>query len=477
MTNPVLHGPDSAVLRPDLRCVGRRSPGATALTFAIALLVMTGCDPASAQWTYLGLAGQRVASLVVAGENLYACTDSGLYTHARAGADTTWSATGLSGRMVLDLAVVSPETLLAAVELGYTTADDTVSVVRSLDGGAHWEPFQRNLVEDVWWTLQVRDLAVGAPPSRTLFALASQYLARSYDAGLSWELSDPYGQMQGQPSVISVVGGAPERLWTRGASIIFAPMASRSLDGGTTWNGSRLWVAAAGDDEGCSAIAADPQAPDVAYAGLQSHGAWKTVDGGSQWALILATGNAITGLAVSPNDHLRVYAAESDWRAPRINTILHVSGDGGATWHALTAPAVGVVGGQALCVDETAPGDRLLLSAGRSGVHAYANAAAAVTGPGAAGTTPGELRLSPNPGNPRTVVAFSLATGGHVRLEILDLAGRRVRALLDTDLPVGEHTVTWDGRDQAGRNAASGTYVVRLSAGGSSRQELVTLVR
>ena len=49
---------------------------------------------------------------------------------------------------------------------------------------------------------------------------------------------------------------------------------------------------------------------------------------------------------------------------------------------------------------------------------------------------------------------------------VFDVAGRRVRSLVDGPLPAGRHEVAWDGRDQAGRAVASGTYFSRLCAGG-----------
>ena len=52
------------------------------------------------------------------------------------------------------------------------------------------------------------------------------------------------------------------------------------------------------------------------------------------------------------------------------------------------------------------------------------------------------------------------------RLAIFDLRGRRVRELLDgRPLPAGPHTVVWDGRDDGGREVASGIYISRLDVG------------
>ncbi len=53
---------------------------------------------------------------------------------------------------------------------------------------------------------------------------------------------------------------------------------------------------------------------------------------------------------------------------------------------------------------------------------------------------------------------------GDVRLEILDLKGRLVRALVDGYLQVGEHEAAWDGSDDRGGRVQGGAdlYVLRV---------------
>lgn len=73
----------------------------------------------------------------------------------------------------------------------------------------------------------------------------------------------------------------------------------------------------------------------------------------------------------------------------------------------------------------------------------------------------------PNPFNPRTNLRFSLAEAAEVRLEIYDLRGRLVDGLFRGNLAAGDHSVPWGGRDASGRAVASGTYMVRIDAGGT----------
>ena len=54
------------------------------------------------------------------------------------------------------------------------------------------------------------------------------------------------------------------------------------------------------------------------------------------------------------------------------------------------------------------------------------------------------------------------------RVTIYDVAGRLVRTVIDDELPEGDHTATWNGRDHQGQRVAGGTYFVRLRAGGET---------
>ena len=79
--------------------------------------------------------------------------------------------------------------------------------------------------------------------------------------------------------------------------------------------------------------------------------------------------------------------------------------------------------------------------------------------------------LQPNPWHGARTLHFSLATAGDVKLELLDVMGRRVRTLADGVLPAGPHERMWDGLDSRGSRAAAGIYFVRLSTGGRTLTE------
>jgi hypothetical protein len=85
-------------------------------------------------------------------------------------------------------------------------------------------------------------------------------------------------------------------------------------------------------------------------------------------------------------------------------------------------------------------------------------------------------RPRPDPAGPGCLLEYETAAAGPVRLEVFDVRGRRVRALVDGRRPAGVHVVRWDRRDDRGRTAAVGVYIVRLVAGGVMRTQRLALL-
>jgi len=71
----------------------------------------------------------------------------------------------------------------------------------------------------------------------------------------------------------------------------------------------------------------------------------------------------------------------------------------------------------------------------------------------------------PNPFSSSTAIRFDLPDAVPVKLEIFDLQGRRVRALIEGPFPAGVHTAIWNHRDDNGRFVRPGLYMYRLRAG------------
>ncbi len=73
---------------------------------------------------------------------------------------------------------------------------------------------------------------------------------------------------------------------------------------------------------------------------------------------------------------------------------------------------------------------------------------------------------SPNPFRSATGMGFTLTRDADVTVEIFDVAGRRVRRLLDGRFQAGDHVAGWDGEDDRAVAVPAGLYFYRLIADG-----------
>ena len=86
-----------------------------------------------------------------------------------------------------------------------------------------------------------------------------------------------------------------------------------------------------------------------------------------------------------------------------------------------------------------------------------------------------ELAAAPNPFVGQVALRYTLAVRDDVRLEILDVSGRRVRLLEDGSRDAGVRTIHWDGRDDGGSARAAGLYFAHLGVGERSVVKRVVL--
>ncbi len=103
---------------------------------------------------------------------------------------------------------------------------------------------------------------------------------------------------------------------------------------------------------------------------------------------------------------------------------------------------------------------------------------------------PGNIRIPknfslfqnyPNPFNPSTTIMFDLPWSAnitnHVSLTVYNIRGRRVRALINSDLEPGKHKVHWDGRNDRGESVSSGNYLYTLKVGSERFTRKMTVLK
>lgn len=84
--------------------------------------------------------------------------------------------------------------------------------------------------------------------------------------------------------------------------------------------------------------------------------------------------------------------------------------------------------------------------------------------------------VGPNPVRSQVSIAFALEATTSARLHVFDATGRHVRTLLEQTLPAGRHEITWDVRDSNGQKVAAGVYFFRLTTGGKTQSQKVTVL-
>lgn len=78
----------------------------------------------------------------------------------------------------------------------------------------------------------------------------------------------------------------------------------------------------------------------------------------------------------------------------------------------------------------------------------------------------------PNPFNAATQIRFDLPRSGRVRLDVYNVLGQHVTALIDDVLPAGSHAVAWTAE-----SAASGVYFYRLQTEKATLTRKMVLLR
>ena len=83
----------------------------------------------------------------------------------------------------------------------------------------------------------------------------------------------------------------------------------------------------------------------------------------------------------------------------------------------------------------------------------------------------------PNPFNPEIIFRYRLAEPGQVEIAVFNTLGQKVRVLCKEHKLAGAYTISWDGRDDAGRQLSSGVYLLRMQVDGVVQTRKMLLVK
>lgn len=84
---------------------------------------------------------------------------------------------------------------------------------------------------------------------------------------------------------------------------------------------------------------------------------------------------------------------------------------------------------------------------------------------------------SPNPFNQETIIRYSLSGDCAVKLTVHNLLGQRVRTLVDEMQRADDYQVAWDGKNEEGRDVASGVYLYKLDTEWQSDRRKMVVIR
>jgi hypothetical protein len=79
------------------------------------------------------------------------------------------------------------------------------------------------------------------------------------------------------------------------------------------------------------------------------------------------------------------------------------------------------------------------------------------------------MQNAPNPFNPETTIGYSVSRAGRVEIRIYGVRGRLVRRFVTRASAPGRYSVTWNGRDDSGRQLSSGVYFYEIETEGGFR--------
>ena len=87
------------------------------------------------------------------------------------------------------------------------------------------------------------------------------------------------------------------------------------------------------------------------------------------------------------------------------------------------------------------------------------------------------LAVYPNPFNPTVSCVFSLAHAAQAKVQVHDLAGRRVALLADRRFPAGSTEISWTAVDAQGRPLSSGIYLLSFEGNGVMESRKLVLLK
>jgi len=87
------------------------------------------------------------------------------------------------------------------------------------------------------------------------------------------------------------------------------------------------------------------------------------------------------------------------------------------------------------------------------------------------------LKIFPNPVKSLTVIRYSLPTEGKISLQLFDISGRLVKALVNQEKNTGNYSLIWNGTDENNRKVGEGVYFCILKTNGKCLKQKILMIK
>lgn len=425
-------------------------------------------------WVSYGLEGLNVDQLVILNQMILTNTRSqGLWARHTTDLSSGWEFIGFSDTSgypgpLLDIFIQNsiPPKLYVALGHGHSSLP---SVLFTTDLGSNWQALEDNGItsQDKGYTLSF--LASDLYPG-TLFRLSHEYLYRSTNAGVVWNIirencSDVF--------ILDHVSGGDEMLWTLESTPFFERYAAFSTDYGESWTEQYPPPGGTGTNWTLNVIERVPNS-DTIYAG--ACGFWKSTNSGLNWNLLLNRCFTYAGIIIDPDNPYHIISGGG--RTTQNTYSFYESFDGGATWDSLNN------------FPDTTGVSSLVFDYQRNILYAGAKKNWGSLPDGLGGVFMKQIETStgsfsneqfieyellqnfPNPFNGFTTISYITPDENPALLTIYDIIGRVVKRMNIENKTIGRKTVSIDASD-----LPSGVYIYSLNISGIHRSRKMILLK
>ncbi|NUN69350.1 MAG: T9SS type A sorting domain-containing protein [Bacteroidetes bacterium] len=396
---------------------------------------------------YNGFSSSRIDSLLAMGglqDNATAIYEGGLAWRRVIGGDGCMTA----------MSPTNKDTMYGAYQ--------NLSLLRSVNRGISWSNIG---VPTSAITSFVGPYALAESRPRTMYA-GRDKIYKSTVGGGSWSVTNGGQVLDGNPALaLAIAPTSPDTVYVTTAPVSSRAKMFRTTDGGTTWTN----ITGTLPDRYLIDIAIHPKNSALLYVTASGFGTshlFRSTNAGGSWTDIGA------GLPDVPTSAVAIdpFATEHLYVGNDLGVFL--STNGGGTWE----PFMEGLAESALIMDLSVSYQNKAIRAVTHGNGVFERPLyvkpLSVRPEPLSVTGFGLEQNYPNPFNPSTTIPFRIAAAGRVRITVHDVAGRAVATLADEWKDAGAYSVQWN----AGR-FASGTYILRLTAGTAVAVRSIQLVK